>query len=523
MRGEAGGRPIRPHFVALASLLTLGGAVWTPSFQLPLIAVNIVWSLIFAVPVALACGWRGGLLVGLFGAAPIPFLLWPNNGWANLAGAGQYLVWLTWLGWCAGKRERGAGLWSHPLVAQLAMLPVYALVFLVLFPLLLSFNPAPWEERTVSSVPVEILQGLVVKDAFGLYLCLLGGICLLKLPPMRRFLGLETPDCYRLNGLIVGSGLTAFFILWLILVALDNFLIGGLLPTGLPLPSSPFELISLFVILIACLGTAVATCSFSEYNLTIAAKLGASQASLRATLLQLQATNVEMERLTTVAAHDLQEPVRSVVSFSQMLEQRYKPLLDGPGQEYLGFIVGGAKRMKALVAALHEYSNLIHKVIDFWPVSMQRLVEEVAGGLRRDFKDIPLRMEIQNLPDVQGDREHLRLLFHHLLHNALKFRRDGQEVCVLVTARERKDGFWEFAVKDNGIGIAQESQARVFDAFRQLHQAGRFPGVGIGLALARLIVHEHGGQIWVASGEPGRTELRLTLSKDPAGKNVKSA
>jgi len=84
MRGEAGGRPIRPHFVALASLLTLGGAVWTPSFQLPLIAVNIVWSLIFAVPLALACGWRGGLLVGLFGAAPIPFLLWPNNGWANL-------------------------------------------------------------------------------------------------------------------------------------------------------------------------------------------------------------------------------------------------------------------------------------------------------------------------------------------------------------------------------------------------------------------------------------------------------
>jgi len=505
----------RPLVLAGAASLTLTGATLTPSFQAAPISVNIVWSLVFAVLAASAYGRRAGLLVGLAGVAPIPFLLWPNNGWANLVGAGQYLIWLWWQGWCGEWRVRAPRFWNYPPVAQLAMLPVHALVFLVLFPKFLALNPPPWDVVAVTEIPSGVLAGLMIKDTAGLYFCLLGAICLLKLPFIRRLFGLAIPCSHRLNTRVMGSVALAIAGLWLIVLALDSLLIRGDFPEGCLRLNSPYEIVSLFVLTTATLAAGLAICSYIERNLTAADNLQAAERSLRATLAQLQTTNAEMERFTTVAAHDLQEPVRTVVSFSQLLEQHFGDHLDATGREYLTYIVEGARRMKSLVAALLAFSRISNKPLRQEAVSTRDLLETVFESLRQQTANRPVALTIVHAPEVMGDREHLRQLFGHLLSNALKFHAPDGETRIRVDARRDPDALWEFSVADNGIGIAPEYHGTVFEAFRRLHPIGRFPGVGIGLALARHIVVEHGGRIWVASGEPGNTVIRFTLPATP--------
>jgi PAS domain S-box-containing protein len=217
---------------------------------------------------------------------------------------------------------------------------------------------------------------------------------------------------------------------------------------------------------------------------------------------ELERSNAELEQFAYVASHDLQEPLRMVASYCQLLQRRYKGKLDGDADEFIGFAVEGATRMQRMINELLNYSRVGRRSASFAPVAAAEVVEEAVGNLRAAIEEAAAEIEIGALPTIVGDAALLQQLFQNLVANALKFRRDDAAPKVSIGAA-REGGSWVFAVADNGIGIEGEYLDRIFLLFQRLHERTKYPGTGIGLAVCKKVAEHHGGRIWVES-EPGR-------------------
>jgi signal transduction histidine kinase len=231
---------------------------------------------------------------------------------------------------------------------------------------------------------------------------------------------------------------------------------------------------------------------------------------------ELQRSNRELEQFAYVASHDLQEPLRKVASFCQMLESRYAGQLDDRAHQYIAYAVDGAKRMQLLINELLTFSRVGQPGTVRGPVDLNIVAREAIDRLDAKITDSDADVTIGELPTVTGDATLLTQLFQNLIGNSIKFRRMDEHPMIRITA-ERKDGVWEFACQDNGIGIAPAHAERVFVIFQRLHPRDAYPGTGIGLALCRKIVDFHGGRIWVdAAADPAAdsgsgTTIRWTL------------
>jgi signal transduction histidine kinase len=216
---------------------------------------------------------------------------------------------------------------------------------------------------------------------------------------------------------------------------------------------------------------------------------------------ELARANIQLERFAHVAAHDLQEPLRNIVSYSQLLTKRYSEALTGDGRDYLAMVIGAATRMRILVSDLMTYSRLDSRAQPFRRVDMAEAVGAAEAGLHEAIADTGAQIVLGPLPAINGDEMQMAMVFQHLIGNAIKFHREGVTPRVEIDARlEGKD--WLFSVKDNGIGMEPEYHERIFEVFKRLHPPSEYPGTGIGLAIARRVVERHGGRIWVES-EPG--------------------
>jgi signal transduction histidine kinase len=230
---------------------------------------------------------------------------------------------------------------------------------------------------------------------------------------------------------------------------------------------------------------------------------------------ELQRSNRELEQFAYVASHDLQEPLRKVASFCQMLESRYGGQLDDRGHQYIYYAVDGAKRMQQLINELLMFSRVGQAGTVREPVKLNEIVHRAAEALEATIEDTDAQVVVSDLPTVSGDPTLLTQLFQNLIGNSIKFRRVDENPVVEISA-ERSGDEWEFTCKDNGIGIAPAYAERVFVIFQRLHPRDAYQGTGIGLALCRKIVDFHGGRIWVDaqdSADQGTT-IRWTL---PAG------
>lgn len=215
---------------------------------------------------------------------------------------------------------------------------------------------------------------------------------------------------------------------------------------------------------------------------------------LQHTINQLVASNTDLERFAYLASHDLQEPLRTVVSFAQLLEKRYKGKLDKDADEFIEFIVEGGRRMSMQVQGLLDFSRVDSKGQAFRDVPLQAVVQSALDNLADSIRQSDAEFVIDPLPMVHGDEIQLLLLFQNLLGNAIKFRRPDQRPHVTVTWT-RQGGWLEFRIADNGIGIDPAHGEEIFMIFRRLHTSGQYSGCGIGLALCRRIVERHGGTI----------------------------
>jgi PAS domain S-box-containing protein len=213
---------------------------------------------------------------------------------------------------------------------------------------------------------------------------------------------------------------------------------------------------------------------------------------------ELQRSNAELEQFAYVASHDLQEPLRMVASYVQLIERRYADKLDGDGLEFISFAVDGAKRMQAMINDLLDYSRVSRKGRPFEPLDTRRPLDEALVNLSGHIQETGAKVEIGDLPQIMGDESQIVRLFQNLLGNALKYRSPDRAPVIKVEA-ERKGGHWQFMVRDNGIGVVPEFHERIFVLFQRLHSRKEYPGTGIGLSLCRKIVERHGGRIWVVS------------------------
>ena len=223
----------------------------------------------------------------------------------------------------------------------------------------------------------------------------------------------------------------------------------------------------------------------------------------------LQRSNTEFEQLAYVASHDMQEPLRKIASYLQLLSQRYQGQLDADADEFIGYAVDGAKRMQALINDLLAFSRVGTKAKPFAPTDCMHIVKTALADLQFAIEECGARVDIGELPMVMGDATQLSQLFRNLISNAIKFHRD--EPPVVRVSAEPAGAFWRFTVSDNGIGIAAEYFERIFVIFQRLHGRGQYAGTGIGLAICKKIVERHGGQIEVRSVVGEGSAFALTL------------
>ncbi|MGX7828337.1 sensor histidine kinase [Actinokineospora sp. 24-640] len=223
----------------------------------------------------------------------------------------------------------------------------------------------------------------------------------------------------------------------------------------------------------------------------------------------LARSNSELEQFAYVASHDLQEPLRKVASFCQLLERRYKGQLDDRADQYIGFAVDGAKRMQGLINDLLAFSRVGRHVNDHVTVSTADMVGQATANLATVIEESATVIETGELPAVRGESALLTAVFQNLIGNAVKFR--GPQAPRIRVDAVREGDTWEFSVTDNGIGIKPEYAERVFVIFQRLHAKGDYPGTGIGLSMCRKIVEYHGGRIWLDQEHTGGTRFRFTL------------
>ncbi len=227
---------------------------------------------------------------------------------------------------------------------------------------------------------------------------------------------------------------------------------------------------------------------------------------------ELKRSNQDLEQFAYVASHDLQEPLRAVTGSVQLLARRYKGKLDPEADEFIGFAVDGTRRMKTLIVDLLAYSRVSTRGGSFAPISTEKVLAQALVNLSAAIEQNDAKVAHDQLPVVFGDAGQLALVFQNLISNAIKFRQDAKPPTIYISTQYLADqNMWQFAVRDNGIGIEKQYADRVFVVFQRLHTIDEYPGTGMGLALCKKIVTRHGGRIWVDSTPGEGSTFYFTL------------
>jgi light-regulated signal transduction histidine kinase (bacteriophytochrome) len=221
---------------------------------------------------------------------------------------------------------------------------------------------------------------------------------------------------------------------------------------------------------------------------------------LKETVEELKRSNAELQQFAYVASHDLQEPLRTITSFTQLLERRYKDKLDSDADEFIAYIVDAAKRMQTLIKDLLNYSRVATMGKEFKLTDTEEILKASLNNLNTAIDENNAEIIYENLPEIMADSGQILQLFQNLIGNAIKFRKPEipPKIHISAAETENKDEYI-FSIQDNGIGMELQYLERVFTIFQRLHTKDEYEGTGIGLAVSKRVVERHGGKIWVES------------------------
>jgi signal transduction histidine kinase len=269
-------------------------------------------------------------------------------------------------------------------------------------------------------------------------------------------------------------------------------------------------LVYLSIFLVGSLGTIFFLTRLRANWLALEAVRARQEEVIAARTAELQRSNQELEHFAYVASHDLREPLRMISSYAGLLQKRLGDRLEGDNKEFMGYLTDGATRLQAMITDLLDYSRVDRTQMSFSAVEMSEVLVEALSNLQIAIEECDAEVTHDAMPRVKGHPLLLVRLLQNLIGNAIKYRAPERRPLVHVSA-ERKDGFWTFCVRDNGIGIPADSHDRVFQIFQRLHPRSAYPGTGIGLAVCRRIVEHHGGKIWLESKEDEGSTFYFTL------------
>ena len=239
-----------------------------------------------------------------------------------------------------------------------------------------------------------------------------------------------------------------------------------------------------------------------------------TEETLKETILELKRSNEELERFAYVSSHDLQEPLRTIASFTQLLERRYKGKFDSDADEFMDYIVEAAIRMKEQIEGLLEYSRVSTKGKEFKLVDTNVILNQTIGTLNTSIKGSNTEITVEDLPTVMGDSDQLYRVFQNLISNSIKFRKCEEPAKIHIEAfKDDENNEYVFSVQDNGIGIEPQYAERIFVIFQRLHTRNVYKGTGIGLSIVKKIIEHHGGHIWVESEFGKGSTFYFTLPK----------
>ncbi len=226
----------------------------------------------------------------------------------------------------------------------------------------------------------------------------------------------------------------------------------------------------------------------------------------------LQSSNRELEQFAYIASHDLQEPIRMVMSFTQLLQKRYANKLDEDADQFIYYAVDGAKRMKELIDKLLEYSRVSTVKKKWKEINTNQIVENIVEDYGIILNETGTELKFSKLPVVVTDESLLNRVFSNLISNSIRYR--GTETPEIVISAEENASEWIFSVADNGIGIEKEYFEKIFLMFQRLHGKTTYPGMGMGLAICKRIIDTLGGRIWLDSSPGTGTTFYFTIPKD---------
>ncbi|PRX49808.1 PAS domain-containing protein [Salegentibacter salegens] len=235
-------------------------------------------------------------------------------------------------------------------------------------------------------------------------------------------------------------------------------------------------------------------------------------AELKERAKELATSNAELEQFAYVASHDLQEPLRMVTSFLTQLEKKYADVLDEKGLLYIDFAVDGAKRMRQIILDLLEFSRVGRTEDKLEDVSIAEILEEITQLYRKRIEERKAKIISENLPVIKAPKSPIRQVFQNIISNALKYSKEDISPEISIDFKETEN-FWEFSIKDNGIGIDKEYFDRIFVIFQRLHHRDEYSGTGMGLAVTKKIIENLGGKIWVESQEEKGSIFHFTIAK----------
>ena len=223
-----------------------------------------------------------------------------------------------------------------------------------------------------------------------------------------------------------------------------------------------------------------------------------SEEQLKEIIAELRRSNEELQSFAYITSHDLQEPLRTIASFAQLLERRYKGQLDNDADEFIEFMVDGASRMKEMIQGLLEYSRVGTKGHVFGEFEAETALNYALNNLSIAISESNAEITSDSLPVIFADEDQIIRVFQNLIGNAIKFRREGVKPEIHISAK-KEDNTYMFSVNDNGIGLEEQYGDKIFEVFKRLHAIGEYQGAGIGLAIVKRIIDRHGGRIWVES------------------------
>lgn len=243
-------------------------------------------------------------------------------------------------------------------------------------------------------------------------------------------------------------------------------------------------------------------------------ELKQAKEQLARTINELKRSNQELEQFAYIISHDLQEPLRTIASFTQLLERRYKGKLDKDADEFIDYIVDAAERMQQLIKDLLQYSRVTTRTGKFYPVNVNNIIDKALKNLKTSIDENNAEIRVDKLPTIMADDLQLIQLFQNLIGNAIKFKKADESPIIHISSyKDDKNNEYVFSVSDNGIGIKPQFAERIFTIFQRLHTRDEYKGTGIGLAIAKKIVERHGGRMWVESELGKGSTFYFTMPK----------